>query len=174
MMWWIARSTGLVAQMALAATLLCGLGIAGGVPGLDRRRALELHESWTLVAVILTPVHALAVVLNDHARVPVTALLLPFASPVLTGAVALGTLALWGMAVVAASSVLKRRIGPRLWRALHLVSYGTFVLGLAHGLLAGTDTGSPVALAAYALGAGAVVGASVFRAALALASRPER
>lgn len=176
MIWWIVRSTGLVAQMALAATVVCGLGIAGGVPGMDRKRALELHESWTLAAIALTPIHALAVVLDAHAEVPVTALVLPFASPVASGAIALGTLALWGMGLVAASTVLRRRLGPRLWRVLHLVSYGTFVLGLAHGLLAGTDTGHPLALGAYALGAGAVVAASVFRAVgtspSPLASRP--
>jgi len=164
MLWWIARCTGLVAQMAMAATLVCGLGVAGAVPGLDRRRAMALHESWTLAAVVLVPVHALSVIVDGYADVPATALLLPFVSPFARGAVALGTLALWGMAVVAASSVLRRHIGPRLWRAIHLVSYGTFVLGFVHGLMAGSDSGSALALLAYALGIGAVVGASVLRA----------
>jgi DMSO/TMAO reductase YedYZ heme-binding membrane subunit len=50
--------------------------------------------------------------------------------------------------VLAAASGALRRLLPG-WRVVHTASYLSFALGLLHGLLAGTDTGSPLALAFY-------------------------
>jgi len=42
-----------------------------------------------------------------------------------------------------------RFIGLRLWRAIHLLAFAAFGLLTAHGLAAGTDSGTPWARALY-------------------------
>jgi hypothetical protein len=163
-LWWTARSTGLVAEVALTMTLLGGLGVAGALPWLPRRRAAALHEAWTISAILAAAVHAVAVAIDPRSPVPPVAVAVPFASPALRGAVALGTLALGGLAVVATSTVLRRHVGAAWWRLLHTLAWGTWVLGLAHGVLAGTDASRPVVVATHAALAAAVAAASTWRA----------
>ena len=54
-------------------------------------------------------------------------------------------------------------ISFRVWRKLHWFGYATWVVMLAHGVLNGTDTGSPYAAALYAGSLGLVGSAVVWR-----------
>lgn len=166
-LWWMARTTGLVAEMSLLAAILCGLAIAGGVPNVSKKRAMELHEAWTLAAVLSTAAHAVVIGVDAASHVPALALVVPFASATLRGPVALGTLGLWGIAVVATSALMRKSIPAEAWRALHAVAYATFVVAVAHALVIGTDARHPVVLAFHSLAVGSVVAASVWRAAMA-------
>ncbi len=51
------------------------------------------------------------------------------------------------LVLAAASGALRQLLAG--WRIVHAASYLTFALGLLHGLLAGTDAGSPFALVFY-------------------------
>lgn len=163
LMWWASRASGFVAYLALALSMLFGLAITGRAGGLARATFFELHQQWTLAAVIATTVHVVTIVAHELSGVPALAAVVPLASPRLTGAVALGTLALWGIAVIAVTSWLRTRIPHAAWRAIHAAAFGTFLLALAHSLAAGTDTGTPWAVALYSATGGAVVGATVYR-----------
>ena len=63
-----------------------------------------------------------------------------------------------------ASFALRRRIGTRVWRRLHWLTYAVFALATVHGLAAGTDSGRPWALALYGGAVGAVTAAAGWRA----------
>lgn len=171
-LWWLARSTGLVAELALWSAMMCGLAVGGAVPGVSKKRAMELHEAWTLAAVVATASHAVVIGVDAASHVTPLALIVPFASSTLRGAVALGTFGLWGVAVVATSALLRKRIPADAWRALHAVAYATFVFAVMHGLLTGTDARHPVVLAFHAVAVGAVVAASVWRAAVFFGAKP--
>lgn len=164
LLWWFARATGLVAEGALLGAMLCGLGVAGALPFLDRRRSMELHETWTLAALLFSTFHVVAIGVDDYAHVAPLALVVPFASSVLRGPVALGTFALWGLGVVAISTVAKSKIPREAWRVLHAVAYATFLLVLFHGLFAGSDAKHPFVVAFHALALASIVAASVWRA----------
>jgi hypothetical protein len=60
--------------------------------------------------------------------------------------VALGTLALWGLALIALSTALSAHIPRPVWRALHGLAFGAFALSVMHAATAGTDVWSPVVL----------------------------
>jgi predicted ferric reductase len=81
----------------------------------------------------------------------------------LTGAVAVGTIALWGLALVVVTSWLRAFMSFGLWRVIHAAATGVFLLALVHGFVAGTDTKYEFARVVY-LGSGAAVfGATLFR-----------
>lgn len=73
---------------------------------------------------------------------------LPWTSKYEPLAVTLGWLAMISLVLTAASGGLKRLLPG--WRIVHALAYLTFALGLALGLLAGSDSGAPWALGLYA------------------------
>jgi DMSO/TMAO reductase YedYZ heme-binding membrane subunit len=66
--------------------------------------------------------------------------LVPGASAYRPFAVALGILSMYVMIAVQATSYLRRRLPIRLWRAIHVSSYGLVWGASLHAGLAGTDT----------------------------------
>ena len=76
-------------------------------------------------------------------------ILVPFAANYRPDAVAYGVFALYLTATLVITSKARRFIGLRLWRAIHLLAFVTFGLLTAHGLAAGTDSGTPWARVLY-------------------------
>ena len=152
LVWWTSRVFGITAYVAIWLSMLCGLLIgARGIEGLLSRKVLmDLHQQWSLAAVLATALHVLTIVGHEvESHVAPLAAVVPFASESLTAEVALGTFAAWGLAIVAASSWLRGRIPYAAWRALHALVFGTFLLSLLHGIFAGTDTEAPWAFWMY-------------------------
>jgi methionine sulfoxide reductase heme-binding subunit len=77
-----------------------------------------------------------------------------------------GVVALWLTVALPLSFVLKQRfklISQVTWRRFHYFGYAVWALSLVHGISAGTDTGSPYALGAYAVSAAMVAGVAWWR-----------
>jgi DMSO/TMAO reductase YedYZ heme-binding membrane subunit len=83
--------------------------------------------------------------------------LVPFRSPWREPWTGLGVIAAELGLVVGASIGLRRLIGYRAWKALHWLSLPVFLLGLAHGVMAGTDSMTPVMDALYLITGGWVI-----------------
>lgn len=175
-LWWAARALGLLAYLALALSTLFGVLVsakgAGGL--LDKATTVALHNRWALAAVVATTLHVLALVIDPRSGVSPWAAVVPGASSRLTGPVALGTLAGLGMAVIAVTTALSRRLPRWAWRATHASAFGVLLLGLVHGVSAGTDAGSPWVGGLYLVTAAAIVGAVVQRLLLAKIGTPAR
>jgi sulfoxide reductase heme-binding subunit YedZ len=97
----------------------------------------------------LTALHVVLVVGDPRSGVSPLAALVPLVSKKLTGAVAVGTLAAWGVLILAATTAVHRSIPRWVWRAVHASAFGTFVLALVHGLAAGSDSQSPLVRGMY-------------------------
>jgi len=168
--WWIGRTSGLLAYVALWATMVFGvlLGSRGGGGWLHNGVVFELHKAWSLIAVTATGVHVLALVADELSGVPALASFVPFASPRLTGPVTVGTFAGWGLVAVVWATAIRAKLPGWCWRGIHATSFGTFLLALAHGALAGTDSSTLEVRVMYAA-TGTVLLAAVFHR-LALAS----
>ena len=159
--WWAARSSGFVAQVALTMSMLFGLmissrGLDGGV---NRSTVLDHHQQWTLAAVIALVVHILVIVTDDYSTITVAGALVPGISTELVGPVALGAIAFWGIVLLTLSSWFRPYMSFVTWRILHTTSMAAFILGLVHGMTAGTDTALPIFQALYVGSGSAVVGA---------------
>lgn len=166
-LWWASRAFGFVAYVALWLAMLTGVLLSSArLPGsLDRKVLFELHQQWTLAAVIATTLHVLATVTNPHASIGPAEALIPYASAELRGPMALGALAFWLLGLLAVSSWLRTRIAPRTWRAIHTLAFGSFVVALAHSVSAGTDTGFAAVPLLYIATGLILGGATVVRAA---------
>lgn len=164
-LWWASRAFGFVSYLALWLSMLTGVMLSTQkLPKrFDRKVLFELHQQWTLAAVIATALHVLAVVTHPEAGVGVLGSLVPYASRQLTGPVALGVFAMWGLGVVAVSSWLRSRIKPTTWRVIHTLAFGAFLIALAHSIAAGTDTEAPAVQWMYALTGSVLVLAIVVR-----------
>lgn len=158
----VARSAGFVAFASAGASIVLGVRKPAKLPigGLPAR-LFALHRALGMVAVLATAAHLLALGASAAVELSwVQILIFPWSTPYNPTAAILGWLATLCLLATAASGVLKRRL-PN-WRIVHYASYATFALGLLHGLIAGTNSGSPPALLFY-LASLAAVGWATYR-----------
>lgn len=169
--WVLARATGLAAYALLAGAMLAGLAVRTRTAApLKGAEAVDLHRHLSLLALVATAAHGLFLLLDTTVDISPLALVVPGLvpyRPLWTGA---GVLALWIMATVHVSFRLRKRIGVAAWRRLHRVTYLAFAGATLHGLLSGTDSASPWALALYGSAAAAVLTMTGWR--IAVATRP--
>ena len=143
--WFIARSSGMVAAVLVALTLVWGLLLSTRI---IERRGLpawltDLHRGLAGLTVAFVGIHMFALWADSYVQFDAVDLLVPFASDWETTAVAWGVVATWLLAVVQVTSLLQRRLPRRRWHAIHLLSYPIGVLVGLHALTAGTDAGNP-------------------------------
>jgi sulfoxide reductase heme-binding subunit YedZ len=168
-LWYLARAAGFAALFAATASVTLG-ALASGARTLDARtqdrRVLRqlAHRSAAVMTLAMLAVHVTLLVLDSFVDVSLPGVLVPFTAGYRAFAVGLGTLATYGLLVVAFTGAARGRLaasarGARSWRAIHLSAYGTWVLAMGHGLLAGTDTGTWWTWALYGACALTVLGA---------------
>ncbi len=168
--WTTSRAAGVTAFIALTLDVAFGLFLSTRAADrvVSRARSVEAHRWLSSATLAMIAVHAVVLVLDRFVRFDVLDALVPFLSGYRPLAVGLGVLAAYCTLILHLSFALRRRIGGRIWRRLHYLSFAAFPAALAHGLLAGSDTGTASMRALY-LGAGAlVVGLGVYRGVQAL------
>jgi sulfoxide reductase heme-binding subunit YedZ len=162
--WILARASGLTAYVLLTVSVLAGLAVKSRpFRGVRPAAQTDTHRAFALAGLAMLVLHGLALVADRTVRLPLYALVVPFASTYRPVAVATGVLAAELMTVVYWSFSLRGRIGARNWRRLHWLTYAVFVGATVHGLTAGTDTGRGWADAIYLGAVGSVATATVWR-----------
>lgn len=164
--WLLARASGLSAYVLLTLSVLAGLVVKARPFGkaMKPATAVDLHKTLALLGLTALALHGLTLVLDETVEIGLGALLVPGLAPYRPLWTGVGVVAGELMLVVYVSFALRRRIGQRNWRRLHWATYATFLAATAHGLLAGSDSAAPWALALYLGAVGAVVFATAWRA----------
>jgi sulfoxide reductase heme-binding subunit YedZ len=152
--WYLARATGLVAWTLAVGSLLLGLALATRAMGPKPTGPwlLSLHRWCGGLTVVFAAAHIGALIADSFVTFDLADVLVPFAASWKPGAVAWGVVAFWLLLAIEVTSLPMRRIPKRVWRAVHLSSYGLAVMATLHGVTAGTDVGNP-AVAWTVLGA---------------------
>jgi sulfoxide reductase heme-binding subunit YedZ len=142
--WYLMRATGVVSLLLL--TIVSALGIAtvnrwrpGRVP---RFVTLGLHRNVSLLAVAFLAVHVLTAVIDPDASVRAVAVVVPALSDRYGLWLGLAALAFDLVVALVVTSILRHRISPRSWRAVHWLAYLAWPVALVHGAGMGTDAGS--------------------------------
>ena len=163
--WLVSRALGVTAYVTLAASVLFGLALSTGAAdrALPRARSLDAHRALSGTALVLTAGHALALLGDGHVRFDLVDIAVPFAASHRSVAVALGIAGGYAALAVHASFALRKRLGQRLWRALHYLSFAAFAAATLHGVLAGSDTRAGWARLVYAGAMALVLWLTVFR-----------
>ncbi len=150
--WYLARGAGFVALgllwMSMAIGLLITNKIARSWPGSPP--AFAIHEYVSLLGMGFAAFHALILMGDHYINYKLAQILMPFGSinyhPVWVG---LGQIGFYTWAVVALTFYVRQKIGPKVWRAIHMASFFTFIIAIIHGLGAGTDASTPWAQNIY-------------------------
>lgn len=172
--WLLARASGLAAYALLTGSVLAGLVLRSRPFGRAVKAATvtELHRTLALLGLFYLAVHGTMLVLDSTVPISPAALLVPGLSSYRPLAVSLGVVAAELMVLVYVSFRFRKRIGIKVWRALHWFTYLVFAAATAHGLAAGTDSAAPWARGLYLGAVGVVAFATAWRA-LAV-TRPAR
>lgn len=172
-LWYLARAAGVMAMVFF--TLAASLGVLGsGSRGPERRFWLQyVHRSAAVTGLLLLLAHVIAVVSDSFVDISLSVIVWPFGSGYRPLAMVVGVLALYSLVVAAVVGAARGRLArseafAKRWRSLHVAASVGWLLSVGHGLLAGTDRGTPWMLA-ITLTCLAAVGASV---AVRLRSRP--
>jgi predicted ferric reductase len=164
--WYLSRAAGLVAYALLSLSVATGLLLTGKLgrawPG--GPTVADLHQYSGLLGLALTGLHVGVLLGDRYIGYTPLQLLVPFGSgdyrPLWVG---LGQLAWYLGLLVYGSSLARRLIGYRAWRALHGCSFAAYLLATAHGLAAGSDSGQPVVLFLYSLSGLSILFLTSFR-----------
>ena len=174
--WLFERLFAWLAYLTMSLSVVYGLLLSTKLLDAIAHRPVSfaLHQDLAVAGLAMAALHAGLLSLDASMPFTLTDLLLPGASPYAPLAVGAGQVALYLTAIVTASFHVRRRIGQRAWRALHLVTFLSFAGATAHGIAAGTDSGQAWAQWIY-LGSLAIVAFLVaYRLGLVLAARAGR
>lgn len=140
--WYLSRSSGIVALVLLVLSVVWGVLLATrALRHIDRPAwLLDLHKWLGGTALVMTGLHMLGLYLDGYIQFGLTELLVPGTSEFRPLAVAVGVLSFYVMVAVQATSYMRRWLSKRLWRGIHLLSYGLVWGAAIHAGLAGTDT----------------------------------
>jgi predicted ferric reductase len=140
-LWYTTRATGIVALCLLTVVMVLGIGTATRAGGrfLLRFEVAEIHRRLSMVAVVFVAIHVATTVLDSYVKTGLLAVVVPFASHYRPLDVALGAVALDLMLAVGISSLLRSRISPSSWRAIHWLSYLCFPIAALHTVVIGSD-----------------------------------
>ncbi|MFV2086314.1 ferric reductase-like transmembrane domain-containing protein [Micromonospora sp. LOL_021] len=174
--WFVARGTGVTALVLLSVVVVLGVGSRSGRPvfGLPRFAVSLVHRNAALLAVGLLTVHVVTLLFDPYAKLRVYDLFVPFGAEYRPLYMGLGTLASDVMLVLVVTSLLRRRIGVRLWRVLHWLAYAAWPAALGHSVGTGTDSGQTWMVVVNAGCLAAVLGASGWRVLLWVRPRSRR
>lgn len=170
-LWYLTRGSGLVALVLLSAAVVLGVATVGRwrAPGAPAFATQAVHRNISLLVMVFLGLHILTAEADTFAPIGWAAVLVPFVSPYRPIWLGLGTVAFDLLIAVVATSLVRRRLGYRAWKALHWAAYASWPVAVVHGLGTGSDARlGAVQLLTLACVA-AVVGAVAWR--LAMESR---
>jgi predicted ferric reductase len=96
----------------------------------------DIHNYTAYIAWGLIVLHVLFLMLDKASKFTFTDVLFPVNAPNQSLIVAFGTLSLYAITVVIITTqkAIKRKMSFRAWKNIHLISYGTAILFVFHGI----------------------------------------
>jgi sulfoxide reductase heme-binding subunit YedZ len=172
-LWYATRGSGAMTLVLLTASVVLGIGeVRRWQPvGAPRFAIAALHRTISLLALVLLTVHIATTLLDPFPRIGVLNAGVPFVTDYRPLWMGLGTLASDILVALVLTSLVRRRLGYRVWRGLHWAAYSCWPVAVLHGLGSGSDTKTTWMLALTLACVGTVVVAVGSRLAQA-ATRP--
>jgi methionine sulfoxide reductase heme-binding subunit len=140
-LWYLNRSTGVVAIVLLTVTTVLGVLAIGGRPAgrVPRFVTQAFHRNVALLSVLLLVAHLVTAVLDEFVEIRWWEAFVPFVGSYEPLWVGFGAIATDLMIVVILTSMFRTRMKHGLWRGLHVTTYGLWALAIGHGIGVGSD-----------------------------------
>src|ERR1700761_3913545 len=143
----LSSTLGLIATVVLTFNLLLGMLLSSAyrrsplwkkLPELLRKLSLDDLHNWTAyVALALALAHPLLLLGDSSLKFRLLDIIWPVNAPTQALWCLLGAIALYALitVVVTTQKKIKNRMGFRAWKNVHLISYGTALLFVVHGVV---------------------------------------
>jgi sulfoxide reductase heme-binding subunit YedZ len=140
-LWYASRATGIVALLLLTAVMLLGILVTrqGRLPGLPRFAVSGLHRNLSLLATAFVALHVLTAVADGYVNIPLTAAVVPLTSSYERIWLSLGAISLDLTIALIVTSLLRRHLSRRAWRAVHLLAYLSWPVAWVHSFFSSGD-----------------------------------
>jgi methionine sulfoxide reductase heme-binding subunit len=144
-LWYLARAAGLVTLVLLTASVVMGILVTANFSGTRWPRFLTvgLHRNLGLLVLIFLALHVGTTVADTYTSISLRDALVPFTGSYKQPWLGLGAVALDLVIALTVTSLLRQRLGYRIWRAVHWCGYLCWPVALAHGAGIGTDRTTP-------------------------------
>ncbi len=163
--WYISRGSGFVCLSLLWLSMALGLLVTNKIakfwPGVPA--SFAIHEYVSLLGLGFIILHGVVLMGDKYINFDLFSILMPFASGYEPFWVGLGQLGFYGILLLSLSFYVRKQIGQKTWRALHYLSFATYIFALIHGIAAGTDSSLPWAQNYYWFSAGSLLFLIVYR-----------
>jgi sulfoxide reductase heme-binding subunit YedZ len=140
-LWYLGRSSGVVSLVLLTLVVALGIATRSGrpLPGLPRFAVNAVHRSASLLAVVFLTVHVVTLTLDPQSQLRWLDAVVPFGSHSKPLWIGLGAASLDLIVALVVTSLLRQRIGHRVWRAIHWAAYALWPFAVLHTVGTGTD-----------------------------------
>jgi hypothetical protein len=157
--WDVARTGGFVAYALVAMSICLGLvlSLRWRSSSWPRWATTDLHRYVTLLAIVFTAIHTLAIWLDPFMRFAPSEILVPLVSHYRAVWVAFGIVSAYLLIAIWLSERVQKRIGYAWWRRMHYLTFLIYGMATIHGIATGSDTKAGWAVFIY-LGSSALVG----------------
>jgi DMSO/TMAO reductase YedYZ heme-binding membrane subunit len=164
-LWYLTRSTGLVALLLLTATVVVGVVASVGWTSERWPRFLsqDVHRNLSLFCVGFVAIHVVTTVSDGYVPIGFADAFIPFRTAYRPLYVGLGALTFDLLLAVLITSALRHKIGFASWRFVHWLAYLCWPIALFHSLGSGTDSSLPLVLALDVACSAAVISVVVWR-----------
>jgi len=161
-LWYASRATGVVSLLLLSLVMIIGMLVnrQGRLPGLPAFAVTGLHRNLSLLAVGFVAVHVATAIADPYVTIRLIAAVVPFTSGYEPFWLGLGAVALDLLLALIVTSLVRARLGRRVWRGVHWLSYAVWPVAFVHCLGASTDLHSG-GLKALAIGCALAVGGAL-------------
>jgi len=140
-LWYLTRATGAVTLVLLTASVALGVANVGRLQSARWPRFVVegLHRNVSLLAIVVLAVHIVTTVLDPSASIHLLDAVIPFISTYRPFWLGLGAFASDLLLAIALTSMARRRLGHRAWRATHWFAYACWPIALLHAVGTGSD-----------------------------------
>ena len=139
--WFLTRGLGVSALLLLTASLALGVltSVRWRAQRWPRFVTAGLHRNLTLLAIAFVALHVVTTVADGYTPIGLKDAVIPFVSPYRPIWLGLGAIAFDLLIALVVTSLLRERIGYRVWRYVHWLAYAAWPVALVHALGTGTD-----------------------------------
>lgn len=150
--WDTTRALALTSYFLLFISMVAGiLQSLKVVPSQYRANLATTHNLGGWLGLLFGLTHGLVLLFDTYVGYSLTEILIPFTAKKNPFEIGLGILSLYMMFLLVLSSDLLKKLGKKVWRTLHFLSFPAFAFALYHGISIGTDTSLSGIKAFYAI-----------------------
>ncbi len=140
--WYVTRASGIVAYLLLWFSMVLGLAVTSKFFDLllDRVFTYDFHQFISLLSIAFVILHVAVLLVDRYMPYSIWQILVPFISPYRPFWVGVGVIGSYILLLVTVTFYIRKRIGMRAFRIIHVLSLVGFLGAVLHGIYAGTDT----------------------------------